>query len=62
MLPWAIVVTTLSLPSALAWTFYAIIFGGALVFYFGCVGLTLIVWARRLMTGKIHVGTATGSG
>ncbi|KAJ5780659.1 hypothetical protein N7457_005819, partial [Penicillium paradoxum] len=32
MLPWAIVVTVKSLPSSSAWTFYAIIFGGALVF------------------------------
>ncbi|CAG8400547.1 unnamed protein product [Penicillium salamii] len=53
MLPWAIVVTTLSLPTASAWTYYAIIFGGALVFDSGCVCFTLTVWACRLLRGKI---------
>ncbi|CAG7961310.1 unnamed protein product [Penicillium salamii] len=53
MLPWAIVVTTLSLPTASAWTYYAIIFGGALVFDSGCVCFTLTIWAYRLMRGKI---------
>jgi hypothetical protein len=55
MLPWAIVVTVLTLPKALAWTFYAIIFGGALVFDFGCVGLILALWVRRLTRGKVKV-------
>jgi hypothetical protein len=54
MLPWAIVVTVLLLPTALAWTFYAIIFGGALVFDFGCVCLILSLWAHRLTRGKLR--------
>ncbi|CAG8099275.1 unnamed protein product [Penicillium salamii] len=53
MLPWAIFVTTLSLPTASAWTYYAIIFGGALVFDSGCVCFTLTIWAYRFMRGKI---------
>ncbi|KAJ5555269.1 hypothetical protein N7461_003739 [Penicillium sp. DV-2018c] len=54
-LPWAIVVTVTSLPKALAWTYYAIIFGGALVFSFIIVNSTAALWAYRLMQGKIRV-------
>ncbi|OQD93116.1 hypothetical protein PENSOL_c035G05025 [Penicillium solitum] len=57
MLPWAIVATVISLPKSLAWTYYAIIFGGALVFDFVDVGLTAALWAYRLTRGK--VGTAS---
>lgn len=55
MLPWAIVVTAVDLPKSLSWTYYAIIFGGALVFDFFDVGLTLLVWIYRLSRGKIRV-------
>lgn len=54
MLPWAIVVTVLSLPSSLAWTYYAVIFGGALVFDLLDVGLTLLIWIHRLSRGKLR--------
>lgn len=56
ILPWAIVVTKISVPQSTAWTYYAIIFGGALVFDFFDVGITLLIWATRLMRGKIKVG------
>lgn len=55
MLPWAIVVTTITLPKSLSWTYYAIIFGGALVFDFFDVGLTLLIWIHRLSRGKTRV-------
>ena len=54
MLPWAIVVTVLSLPSSLAWTYYAVIFGGALVFDLLDVRLTLLIWIHRLSRGKLR--------
>lgn len=54
MLPWAIVVTVLSLPSSVAWTYYAVIFGGALVFDFLDVGVTLPIWIYRLFRGKVR--------
>ncbi|MCJ1284027.1 hypothetical protein MMC26_003358 [Xylographa opegraphella] len=53
MLPWAIVVTKITFPESIAWTYYAIIFGGALVFDFFATTLTLWGWAWRLMTGKL---------
>jgi hypothetical protein len=54
MLPCAIVVTVLSLPGSLAWTYYAVIFGGALVFDLLDVGLTLLIWIHRLSRGKLR--------
>ncbi|KAJ5970952.1 uncharacterized protein N7479_000870 [Penicillium vulpinum] len=56
MLPWAIVVTVVSLPKSLAWTYYAIIFGGALVFDFIDVSLTAALWIYRLTRGKVGMG------
>lgn len=57
MLPRAIIVTVLSLPNSQAWTYYAIIFGGALVLDFLDVGVTLLVWIYRLSRGKIRVSS-----
>ena len=54
MLPWAIVMTVVFLSKSLAWTYYAIIFGGALVFDFFDVGITLLIWIYRLSRGKIQ--------
>ncbi|KAJ5372306.1 hypothetical protein N7517_004312 [Penicillium concentricum] len=59
MLPWAIIVTVISLPKSLAWTYYAIIFGGALVFDFINVSLIATLWAYRLMRGKVGMGSET---
>ena len=56
ILPWAIVMTVVSLPSSLAWKYYAIIFGGALMFDFVDVGVTLLVWIYRLSKGKVRTG------
>ncbi|MCJ1473309.1 hypothetical protein MMC13_001960 [Lambiella insularis] len=56
ILPWAVVVTKISLLESTAWTYYAIIFGGALVFDFFDVGITVTIWAARLMKGKVRVG------
>jgi hypothetical protein len=55
MLPWAIVMTVKRFSEAQAWTFYAIIFGGALVFDFFNVGLVVGLWAWRLNNGSIKV-------
>jgi hypothetical protein len=55
MLPWAIVVTTVELSQEHAWTFYSIIFGGALVFDFFNVSIVLVYWARRLGRGQISL-------
>lgn len=55
MLPWAIVVTKVDLPQAHAWTFYSVIFGGALVFDFFNVGLVVLLWAWRLSKGKVRL-------
>jgi hypothetical protein len=60
MLPWAIVVTVLSLPNSLAWTYHAIIFRGALVFDFLDVGVTLLIWIYRLSRGKVRAGSLVG--
>ncbi|CAI7574620.1 unnamed protein product [Penicillium glandicola] len=59
MLPWAIVVTVMSLPKSLAWTYYAVIFGGALVFDFVDVCLTAALWAYRLTRGKVGIDSGT---
>jgi len=53
VLPWAIVVTKVEMPTELAWTFYSVIFGGSLVFSFLVVGVVLLLWASRLMKGKL---------
>lgn len=53
VLPWAIVVTNVKMSQEHAWTFYSIIFGGSLVFSFLVVGVVLMLWASRLMKGKI---------
>lgn len=55
MLPWAIVMTIKKFEEAKAWTFYAVIFGGALVFDFFNVGLVLGVWGWCLLKGKMRV-------
>lgn len=38
-----------------AWTFYAVIFGGALVFDFFNVGLVLGIWTWKLLKGKMKI-------
>ena len=55
ILPWAIVVTKVQIPETTAWTYYAIIFGGALVFDFLDLVLTVSLWAWRLGKGKMKV-------
>ena len=55
MLPWAVIVTVLSFPESLAWTYYAIIFGGALVLDFCDVGLTQLMGMYRLSSGKVRI-------
>ncbi|OOO09758.1 hypothetical protein OAory_01055660 [Aspergillus oryzae] len=51
MLPWAIFATVMSVSKSAAWTYYAIIFGGALVFDFMDFSVTLAIWALRLSRG-----------
>jgi hypothetical protein len=55
MLPWAIVMTKESLAKSQAWSYYAIIFGGAMVFDFFDVSLTLLLWMYRLSRGRVKV-------
>ena len=51
--PWAIVVTKADLSDRYAWTYYSVIFGGAVVFDFFNVGLVVLFWAWRLTKGKV---------
>lgn len=60
MLPLVIVPTVLSLPKSLAWTYFAITFGGTLVFDFLDVGVTLLIWIHRLSRGKAGAGSHFG--
>lgn len=62
MLPWAIFVTKVTLPQSSSWTYYAIIFGGANVFDFFDVSLTVMVWIYRLLKGNVNVAPAASSG
>ncbi|KAL9119008.1 MAG: hypothetical protein Q9187_004435, partial [Circinaria calcarea] len=55
ILPWAIVVTKIQIPKTTAWTYYAVIFGGALVFNFLDLVLTVSLWAWRLAKGKMKI-------
>ncbi len=59
MLPWAIVVTKVKMAQADAWKFYSIIFGGALVFDFFNVGFVVLLWAWRVMKGKVKLQTVS---
>ena len=61
MLPWAIAATVVTLAKPLAWTYYAIIFGGALVFDVVVVVVTLALWAFRLTKGKVGIGAVDRS-
>jgi hypothetical protein len=58
MLPWAIVATKISFPDSLSWRYYAIIFGGANVFDFLDVSVTLLIWLYRLVEGKVKAAPA----
>ena len=60
-MPWAVAMTVRSFPESVAWTYYAIVFGGALVFSFVVVGIVLSVWAFRLMRGEVRVGAVQKS-
>ncbi|KAL8686012.1 MAG: hypothetical protein Q9218_007404 [Villophora microphyllina] len=53
VLPWAIVVTKTKVSQERAWTFYSVIFGGSLVFSFLIVAIVLLLWASRLLKGRI---------
>jgi uncharacterized membrane protein len=53
--------TKISIPESTAWTYYAVIFGGALVFDFFDVGITVLIWSVRLMAGKVKVGAVVRS-
>jgi Na+-driven multidrug efflux pump len=53
VLPWAIVVQVVGLDSGNPWMWYAIVFGGSLVFSFGAVTAVLAAWARGLKKGKL---------
>ena len=59
MLPWAMVVTKVKMVQADAWTFYSIIFGGALVFDIFNVGFIMLLWAWRVMKGNVKLQTVS---
>ena len=61
MLPWAVVMTVSAFPGAEAWKYYAVIFGGALVFDFLVVCFVLTLWSFRLMKGKVRVSAVQKS-
>ncbi|KAG9229766.1 hypothetical protein BJ875DRAFT_177525 [Amylocarpus encephaloides] len=61
MLPWAIVVTVKNFAEKEAWTYYATIFGGALVFDFANVALVLYLWAWKLLQGRMRLQPVTAS-
>lgn len=52
--------TVLSLPNSLAWIYYAIIFGGTLMFDFLDVSVTLLIWIHRLSRGKVRASSLVG--
>jgi Na+-driven multidrug efflux pump len=51
VLPWAIVMQVVDISPERAWFFYAMIFGGSLLFSILTVGMMLGVWAIRLRKG-----------
>jgi hypothetical protein len=55
ILPWAIAVSRIGITESTAWRYHSVIFGGALVFDFFDVSMVVLVWAWRLMQGKISV-------
>ncbi len=38
-----------------AWTYHSLVFGGSLVFSFFDILLVLVLWALRLLKGKMHL-------
>jgi hypothetical protein len=56
VLPWAIVCKVGELDPSNAWTYHSLVFGGSLVFSFFDVLVVDILWAWRLLTGRLHLG------
>lgn len=55
VLPWAIVVTTIKLNPADAWTYHSLVFGGSLVFSFFDILIFDGLWIWRLLKGKMRL-------
>ncbi|KAL8996286.1 MAG: hypothetical protein Q9169_004172 [Polycauliona sp. 2 TL-2023] len=62
VLPWAIVCQVTNLNAGDAWTYHSIVFGGSLVFSFFSVATVVVLWARRLLTGKLQLDVFRDSG
>ncbi|KAA8892682.1 hypothetical protein FN846DRAFT_788948, partial [Sphaerosporella brunnea] len=61
VLPWAIVVQTKGLRSGDPWFWYALVFGGSMVFSAGAVSVVLVFWTRSLRRGKPGSGAMEGT-
>ncbi|KAL1306150.1 hypothetical protein AAFC00_004260 [Neodothiora populina] len=55
VLPWAVVVSNVGITPDDAWTYHSIVFGGSLVFSFFDILLIDILWAWRLLRGKMKL-------
>ncbi|KAK3697493.1 hypothetical protein LTR37_017439 [Vermiconidia calcicola] len=55
VLPWAIVMTQVDVTPNNAWTYHSIIFGGSLVFSLLDISVVVVLWAWRLLKGKMSV-------
>ena len=53
VLPWAIVVTKIDMTPDTAWRYYAIVFGGSLVFSFFDILIVDLIWVWTLLKGKM---------
>lgn len=57
VLPWAIVCQVVDLNPANAWTYHSLVFGGSLVFSFVEILFIDMLWAWRLLCGRLHTGS-----
>lgn len=55
VLPWAIAVSEIGITPDDAWTYHSIVFGGSLVFSFFDILIVDVIWAWKLLRGKMHL-------
>ncbi|KAI9697285.1 MAG: hypothetical protein M1836_004849 [Candelina mexicana] len=61
VLPWAIVVSKVGITPNDAWTYHSIVFGGSLVVSFFIVAIFDLIWAWRLLKGKMRLPPVHGA-
>ncbi len=61
VLPWAIVCQVSNLSADDAWTYHSIVFGGSLIFSFFAISIVVVVWAWKLLKGKMRLEVFHGS-